>query len=135
MRFWVVKRPNNVEKYLDKFRLSTRHIDHIVSVIEDMVNCEDGEVVIKVVGADKLTDVLSAACTGGMLCDIGEVVTYHIRKDDVINIREALFKVFTVFKLLYKINIYYKVLNDPIYVEIKTKCGNMTNKMKLRVEL
>jgi len=135
MRFWVIRRPSGVEKYLDKFRLSTRHIDHIVDVVEDMVDCGDGEVVVKVVGADKLTDVLSAACTGGMFCEIGDVVTYHIRKQDVRNIREALFHIFIVFKLLYKINTYYKVINDPIYVEIKTKCGDVKNKMLLKVEL
>ena len=135
MRFWVVKRPNNVERYVGKFSLSTRSIANIIDVIEDMVDCRDGEVIIKVVGADKLTDVLSAACTGGMLCDIGDVVTYHIRKQDVRNFRDALFHVFIAFKLLYKINIYYKVFNDPIYVEVKTKCGDVTNKMKLKVEL
>ena len=135
MRFWVVKRPNNVKRYVNNFSLSTRSIANVIDVIEDMVDCRDGEVVIKVVGADKLTDVLSAACTGGMLCDIGEVVTYRVRKQDVRNFREALFHIFIVFKLLDKINTYYKMFNDPIYVEVKTKCGNVENKMKLKVEL
>lgn len=131
MRFWVVKRPNNVEKYLHKFNLSTRRIENVVDVIADMA-CE--EAVIKVVGADKVTDVLNAACGGGMICNVGDVFEYIIRRSEVGDVRKALFRIFNVFSLLNKINAYYSIFGDPIYVEITTKCGEVKNRLKLKVE-